>query len=556
MDYEIGSRAGDYKILDVLGAGGMGKVYKVQNVISDRIEAMKVLLPNLEGDPELADRFTREIKVQASLDHPNIAALHTALRLDNQLVMLMEFVEGVTLEHMLKSGPIPIARAVDYVAQVLSALAYAHAHGVVHRDIKPANMILTPKGTIKLMDFGIAKLTADRKLTQTGATVGSLYYMSPEQIKGATDLDARSDLYSLGVALYEIVAGARPFQGDSEYSIMSAHLEKTPVPLLQIDPSLPPALNAVVLMSIEKDPAKRFQSADAFRNALLSVVPHAAAAAPPAPAPAARAPFPVSVTPASVAPGGAAPGAVAAQPPPKPEGHRGRYLILGAVVMLAVLVVAGTQAPKFLHKSAPPETTTAPPTAPAPTPQQVAELTPPATQQAAQQTLQQPAQQSSAVPGARPDQHVDQQRPPASVSRLPAGQPSAKPAGIQQATQAQAQASSPVVQQFSPPTSAPASQAAAPAAADAALLNELREQLPQIGIRAGVVHTSLTKLENEQARQGLGLRGDIAATAQRMDYQLTMAEDALKRGDAAAAKKSLDAAEKAVSKLESFLNIH
>ena len=157
MDYEIGSRAGDYKILDVLGAGGMGKVYKVQNVISDRIEAMKVLLPNLEGDPELADRFIREIKVQASLDHPNIAALHTALRLDNQLMMLMEFVEGVTLEHMLKSGPIPIAQAVNYVAQVLSALSYAHSHGVVHRDIKPANMILTPKGTIKLMDFGITR---------------------------------------------------------------------------------------------------------------------------------------------------------------------------------------------------------------------------------------------------------------------------------------------------------------------------------------------------------------------------------------------------------------
>jgi serine/threonine protein kinase len=557
MDYEIGSRAGDYKILDVLGAGGMGKVYKVQNVISDRIEAMKVLLPNLEGDPELADRFIREIKVQASLDHPNIASLHTALRLDNQLMMLMEYVEGVTLEHMLKSGPIPINRAVDYVAQVLSALAYAHAHGVVHRDIKPANMILTPKGAIKLMDFGIAKLTADRKLTQTGATVGSLFYMSPEQIKGATDLDARSDLYSLGVALYEIVTGARPFQGDSEYSIMSAHLEKTPVPLLQIDPSLPPALNAVVLMSIEKDPAKRFQSADAFRNALLSVVPQLAAATPQTPA--ARAPFPVSVTPASVLPGGATPGGAApASAVPhsaaKAEGHRGRYLILGAIVMLAVLVVAGTQAPKFLHKSAQPETATAPASAPAQAPQQVAEVTPPPAQQASQQASQ--PLQSSPATEARPNQSHDQQRA-AAVSRPPAGQQSTRPAGIQQDTQAQAQQSSPAVQQSSPPPAAPVSQAAAPAPApDAAALNEMREQLPQIGIRAGAVHTSLTRLESAQVRQGLGLRSDIVATAQRMDYQLTMAEDALKRGDAAAAKKAMDAAEKAVSKLEGFLNIH
>ena len=230
MSYEIGSRVGDYEILQILGAGGMGRVYKVRNVLSDRIEAMKVLLPDLEGNPGLADRFMREIKVQASLDHPNIAALHTALRIENQLMMLMEYVEGVTLDTLMEAGPIPIDKAADYIAQVLSALAYAHARGVVHRDLKPANMMITPSGVVKLMDFGIAKMTADRKLTQTGSTVGSLYYMSPEQIKGAVDLDPRSDLYSLGVSLYEVVTGARPFQGDSEYSIMAAHLQKNPPP--------------------------------------------------------------------------------------------------------------------------------------------------------------------------------------------------------------------------------------------------------------------------------------------------------------------------------------
>jgi serine/threonine-protein kinase len=535
MDYEIGSRAGDYKILDVLGAGGMGKVYKVQNVISDRIEAMKVLLPNLEGDSELADRFVREIKVQARLDHPNIAALHTALRLDNQLVMLMEFVEGVTLEHMLKSGPIPIDKAVDYIGQVLSALSYAHAHGVVHRDIKPANMILTPTGVIKLMDFGIAKLTADHKLTQTGATVGSLYYMSPEQIKGATDLDARSDLYSLGVALYEIVTGARPFQGDSEYSIMSAHLEKTPIPLPQIDPSLPDALNAVVLMAIEKDPAKRFQTADAFRTALMSVVPHAA---PPTAAPAPQAaprpapvPFSAPMTPAPAQP------AVAAQA----GGHRGRYLILGSVVTLAVLVVAGTQAPKLLHKSQPAEAS--PVSVPA------AASTTPAAQPVAEPIPQAPAQ---AVPQSSMEQHPQQQAP--ASSRPAAGQPVSKPSAAQQGAQAQTQQSAPPVQQ-SAPSPAPAAQAAAPAisAADAAVLNEAREQLPQLDIRASAVRQSLDNLQRAQSKQGLGLRADIVATAQRMDFQLNAAEDGLKRGDAAAVKKSLDAAERAVSKLESFL---
>jgi serine/threonine-protein kinase len=527
MDYEIGSRAGDYKILDVLGAGGMGKVYKVQNVISDRIEAMKVLLPNLEGDPELADRFMREIKVQARLDHPNIAALHTAMRIDNQLMMLMEYVEGVTLEHMLKSGPIPIARAVDYIAQVLSALSYAHAHGVVHRDIKPANMILTPQGVIKLMDFGIAKLTADHKLTQTGATVGSLYYMSPEQIKGATDLDARSDLYSLGVALYEIVTGARPFQGDSEYSIMSAHLEKTPIPLLQIDPSLPDALNAVVLMSIEKDPAKRFQSADAFRNALLSVVPGAQQAAAAPPPQAARVPFPVTVTPDSVAP----------PVPVKAGGHRGRYLILGAVVMLAVLVVAGTQAPRFLHKSAQTEPATVPASVPASTPPAVSEAATPAPQPTAQTSPSSTEPQQTAAPATKPL----------------AGRQNARPVQSQPAVQNQTQTPAPAVQQSSPPAAAAQAAAPGPSPADIAALNEMREQLPQLGIRVGAAHASLTNLERAQSRQGLGLRSDIVATAQRMDYQLTSAEDALKRGDAAAAKKSLDAAERAVSSIEKFL---
>src|SRR5689334_730906 len=271
MSLEIGSTIGDYQIVQILGAGGMGKVYKVRNVISDRVEAMKVLLPNLASDPELADRFMREIKVQASLTHPNIAQLHTAQRVDNQLLMIMEFVEGQPLDSVLKTTRVPVRQGVDYVCQVLSALAYAHSHGVIHRDIKPANMMLTTDGIIKLMDFGIAKITADRNITQAGQTVGSLYYMSPEQIQGAKDLGPRSDLYSLGVSLYEIVTGARPFSGDSDFSIMAAHLQQTPVAPIQYDPNLTPALNEVILMSIAKDAERRFQTADAFRNALLNV---------------------------------------------------------------------------------------------------------------------------------------------------------------------------------------------------------------------------------------------------------------------------------------------
>ena len=269
MSDEATKRIGDYEILGVLGSGGMGKVFKVRNVISDRIEAMKILLPDLAGRQDLADRFLREIKLLAGLNHPNIAALRTALTLNNQLVMVMEYVEGTTLATRLEQGPIPAADAVNYVDQVLGALSYAHRQKVIHRDIKPANMMLTPEGVVKLMDFGIARSGTDRALTTTGTTMGSLYYMSPEQVKGQAT-DARSDLYSLGVSLYEMVTGERPFRADSDYSLMAAHLQQPPKPPIELRSDLSAALNEIILMSIAKDPALRFQSADAFRNALNS----------------------------------------------------------------------------------------------------------------------------------------------------------------------------------------------------------------------------------------------------------------------------------------------
>jgi serine/threonine-protein kinase len=530
-NYEIGSRVGDYEVIAVLGAGGMGCVYKVRNVISDRVEAMKVLLPNLEGDPELADRFMREIKVQASLDHPNIAALHTALRIDNQLLMLMEYVEGTTIETLLQSGPLPLEQAVDYIAQVLSALSYAHARGVVHRDLKPPNMMVTPGGAVKLMDFGIAKMTADQKLTRTGCTVGSLYYMSPEQIKGALDIDPRSDLYSLGVSFYEMVTGARPFQGDSEFSIMSAHLQTNPPPPIQLVPNLPPALSDLIIMSLEKDPARRFQTAEAFRNALIGLAhpaPRAAAAvaaARPAP-PASPAPPPaVGAAPKPVL-------AAAQAEPAAPRSRRGLYMALGALVVVAVLIAAATEIPKFRRASA---------------------------ENAPVRSAVSPA------PGA------EQALPPAAPSAPVVASPPAKvgaPAGIP-ARKQQAQASSGVLQppplQTPPPvqsvqqTPPPAVQsvqpapAAAPDNANSAELEKLKEQLNLLDIRAGACKTGIENLRRAQASSGLGLRADIAASAQRVDYYLNETESALQRKDVAAGKKNLDSAEREVSKLENFL---
>lgn len=267
----IGQTVGEYRVVDVIGAGGMGTVYKVQHLISDRIEAMKVILPELIDSPELADRFIREIKVQARLNHPNIASLHNALHVDNRFMMVMEYIEGSTLHARLRQGSISPAAAINIVLQVLSALAYAHAQGVIHRDIKPANIMFTGSGVAKLMDFGIARSLNDQHLTRAGAAVGSVYYMSPEQVQAA-EVDARSDLYSVGIMLYEMVTGARPITGESSWAIMNAHLHHIPRPPVLINPELPHALSVAILTSIEKSPPRRFQTAIEFSDALESIV--------------------------------------------------------------------------------------------------------------------------------------------------------------------------------------------------------------------------------------------------------------------------------------------
>jgi serine/threonine-protein kinase len=275
VSFETGTTVGDYEIVDLVGRGGMGRVFKVRNLISDRIEAMKVLLPDAAGHPDLAERFTREIKVVAALEHPHIASMRTALRLDGQLVMVMEYVEGASLDEQLRRGPIALWSGVGYITQVLAALDYAHKHGVIHRDIKPSNILITAHDEVKLTDFGIASREGDARLTATGVALGSLYYMSPEQIR-ATALDARSDLYSVGVTLYECVTGRRPIQGDSYFSIMKGHLEQVPASPLQLLPEqVPPALSRIIEKSLEKAPEKRFQTAEAFREALLAVSAYA-----------------------------------------------------------------------------------------------------------------------------------------------------------------------------------------------------------------------------------------------------------------------------------------
>ncbi len=535
VDYTVGQKLGDYEILGVLGAGGMGKVYKVRNTISDRVEAMKILLPNLADQKDLADRFLREIKLLASLNHPNIAALRTALTLDNQLVMIMEYVDGVTLASRLQQGPVPVADAVYYIDQVLAALVYAHQMNVVHRDIKPGNMMLTQQGVVKLMDFGIARPGNEAGMTITGTTLGSLNYMSPEQVKGES-VDARSDLYSVGLSLYEILTGRLPFRGDSGYSLMVAQLQQLPEPPIVLRPELPQALNDIILMVLAKEPAKRFQSATALRNALKTALPQgvapmgagrsgvpsattifmdptAAATVPSAPPPTAPAHQPTRPATVAAAASVSAP-ATAMQPPPPAaqKSHRGLYMALGGVLVVAMLAGAAVYVPRHAKAHAGEGSTT---------PAQPAEA---------------PAQ-----PAAQPAQPA-----PAPAPAVPsAAEQAAAAKAAQQAAAAKAAADAAAAQA--------AAQAAAEAAAKAEALKEAQTQADQISSRAAAIGSSLSTLQRQQAAQGYGLRGDMVAAQARMQTNLAHAEAALQQQDGAKAKEYLDKAEADAETLERFL---
>lgn len=563
MPEETGKRVGDYQILNELGSGGMGRVYKVRNVLSDRIEAMKILLPNLAGREDIAARFLREIKLMANLNHPNIAALRTAFTADNQLVMIMEYVEGTDLAERLEHGPIPPADAVNYIQQVLSALSYAHQQHIIHRDIKPSNMMLTPQGVVKLMDFGIARAGEEHSITMTGTTLGSLGYMSPEQVKGEPT-DARSDLYSVGVSLYEMVTGQRPFQASSDYSIMAAHVKEVPKPPVELHPGLPAAMNEIIIMSIAKDPAQRFQTADAFRNALSSVRFEPAESRPivqgkpddvtvdtilpPASQPAAAAtPQQTFAAPAKTPPAPVIPAAASLPiPPPQPGGHRGLYMTLGALIVLAVLVVAGIYIPRRSKTEAGPKpaasgngtnasSQTPPASNPVPTnppqPEAPAATAPNPPSQVA-------AQPQTSTPTAPAPENPSPVRNAASVEKLPVVH----------------------THKISPSNSAsnqdavpPAQGANAPPANDTASLDSAEQETDQLSNRAAAVNNSLDHLQQQQSAAGFGLRGDIAARQASMKNNLAKAQSAVQSGDLTRARKYMDMAQSDVEALEHFL---
>ena len=260
----IGQTVSHYRILEQLGAGGMGVVYKAEDTALQRTVAVKFLPPELTRDAEAKQRFLHEARAAARLDHPNICAVHeVAESADGQLFLVMACYEGETLREKIQRGPVPWTEAAELARQAAAGLAHAHGKGIVHRDVKPANLFLTADGTVKILDFGLAKLAGASVLTKDGSTLGTASYMAPELVRGEA-ADARSDLWSLGVVLHELVAGRPPFAGEYAQAVMYGIVHEAPPPLTGV----PPELASAVSRCLEKRPEDRFATAGELAAAL------------------------------------------------------------------------------------------------------------------------------------------------------------------------------------------------------------------------------------------------------------------------------------------------
>ncbi|MFC1629577.1 serine/threonine protein kinase, partial [Gemmatimonadota bacterium] len=266
----IGQRIDRYEIIEKLGEGGMGAVWKATDTTLGRSVALKTLSPHLADSADARERFLREAQAASALNHPNITTVHDLLETADRTFICMECIDGTTLRDRVRSGPIPVVEAIDIISQVADALASAHEQGVLHRDIKGANIMVDKKGRAKLMDFGLAHLEERTQLTKTGTTMGTVSYSSPEQLTGGV-YDARSEIWSLGVVLHELLSGTLPFQGNSEGEIIQAVLNNEAPLLSTLSSYIPSGPEAIVFQMLQKNPDDRYQSVSDLQRDLITL---------------------------------------------------------------------------------------------------------------------------------------------------------------------------------------------------------------------------------------------------------------------------------------------